>query len=389
MGETLTDTKRRNAPMDWNGIEGLERARELIIKYYSSPSDTREKMEKTRISIRRAVNVGKFKKFGINFYHDLLKFSNIRAQTRAPNYWHSYQSYQETMVIIKELYKKYKKTPTIEEVRKKINNFQTAISKGQWKKFGVTSYNDLLDVLNIPVNVERYNELQSRDGLDHYITILKDKYSELGRVPLSNEFEDPKLTYLIHSKKWSEFGVNNYFDLVTSAGLEFYNINWGDLEDNGIEIAVGMALKVHQEKGHIPLSSEIDKVLYPIHKGLFERFGIKDYFDFLVYCGFNPSTSRRRTKGLAIKPKNYWKGRNGYNRAFAELKSHIQNNNELPSKNTHGNIYLLITKKKYEKFGVIKWKPLLIDIINELKKEGFTFDGKILRQIEYRLGIEI
>ncbi len=95
------------------------------------------------------IRKGRLKKFSVNKWNDLLKLVYGEVNQRQ-NIYIEKKGFQKAISELKEFYKIQERLPTTYD--KGMGGIKKAIKRGEWKKWGVISWNDLLKITFGQVN---------------------------------------------------------------------------------------------------------------------------------------------------------------------------------------------------------------------------------------------
>lgn len=107
---------------------------------------------------------------------------------------------------LKEFERKNNKKPVLKDLG--MGGIVNAILRGEWKYYGITSWNDLLKIVFGEI-VKEKNKYQGKEGLNRAIKVLKESKRKCGRIPASNSRGIYSIYNNARNGIWKEFGIKN------------------------------------------------------------------------------------------------------------------------------------------------------------------------------------
>ncbi len=322
-------------PTVWGGEEGLEKAKQEILKYYKTHNKVPRK-NNVSWRISGACLQGYWKEYGISSWNDLLKKCGLKP-THEGGKWIGKKGLEKAQAILLEHYKKTGKTPIKKDLPSGIS---AAALRGYWKKEGIESWNDLLIFCGLEPNVEK-GKWMGRKGLKLAKEELVSRYKETGKVPTYSNVHGG-ITSAIGAGNWQEFGISTWNDLLEYCNLELHNI-WGKWKGReGLEEAKKIVLNKAKELGRVPTRNDVSRSIESAAiDGHWIEFGVQNWNDLLVYCELEPS----HVIGI-------WVGKEGLEKAKKELIELYNSQEKTPTRNAlSAGIQKAIERGEWKEFG--------------------------------------
>ncbi len=204
----LVSNKKKSK--NWAGIEGLETARNELIKYF----DVHQKLPVSSkfSSINQAIRKGYWKEQKINSWNDLLRdlFGRVNGFNEI---WMGQKGLERARKELKSYFNTHQKLP----ISPMFSTISWAARKGYWKEQNIESWNDLLRDTFGKVN-RPYLTWKGNIGLNRAKKILieyKNKHNKYPEEKInSNRFMDIKRA--LSKKYWIQLGIFTWKDLIQS-----------------------------------------------------------------------------------------------------------------------------------------------------------------------------
>ena len=269
----------------WRGEEGLAKAKELIIQYYEQYGKIPIKTSFPS-GIAAATHRGYWKKYGIKSWNDLLRYCGLEP-TYEHGKWVGKKGVKRARKIILQMFKTTGNVPTYNDVSGGIHNHITA---GNWEKYGVFSWNDLLRYCNLePHNI--WGKWVGKEGLERAKKEVLLKNKELGKVPTRNDVSGG-IEGAALDGQWVEFGVNNWNDLLRFSNLEPSHVIGTWVGKEGLERAKQALMEIYQFEGKTPTRGEVTSgIQKAIERREWKDFGFSGntWNEFVIFCGLKPN----------------------------------------------------------------------------------------------------
>ncbi|MHA1149237.1 MAG: hypothetical protein ACTSR8_13440 [Promethearchaeota archaeon] len=363
----------------YKGKEGLKRAVQVLKDYQNKNGRKPSQKKRGMGGISNAIQRGEWKDFGINSWNDLLMhtFGEINY---SPYKYLGLDGLNRAIQILKEFKTKFGKKPTSRS--KGIIGIYTAIKRGEWKEFGIESWNDLLMHTFGEVYFE-IHKYKGKEGLEKAIQELKELEKKIGKKPTSNSRGVSGIYKTIQKGEWKEFGIESWNNLLMHTFGEIYVEKNKFIGKVGLERAKQVLMEFKQANKKLPIvnSKGMGGVVNAILRGEWKEFGIKTWND-LLYATF----------GVINKEKSKYIGKEGLDRAIQVLKEFKRINGIKPKSNSKGinGIYNNARNGIWKEFGIESWNDLLRLVFGEIHIELNKYVGKkgldraIREMLEYR-----
>lgn len=123
----------------WKGTEGLNNAKEEVKKFFDENERAPTNREIDR-SIERAIESGYYSDVGIKTYNDFLKYCDLEPPNMR-NIWTGEEGFEKAKKYVIDFYAENNRVPNRREMNGSIT---VAISRGDYKDFGINTFNDLI-----------------------------------------------------------------------------------------------------------------------------------------------------------------------------------------------------------------------------------------------------
>lgn len=194
----------------YQGKEGLKKAVEEL-KDFKNNYDKEPATGEMEV-IYRTAKRGEWDTFGIMAWNDLLDYA-YKKSNREKNKYKGSEGLERAKQKLKKFKKKFKKIPT--SVDKGISTIYNIIQKGEWKIYGIHTWNDLLRSVFGKIYYEKNKHL-GKQGLEKAIQKCVDFKKTHNRLPKLRDKEMISISNAITRGMWREFGINTWNDLLNS-----------------------------------------------------------------------------------------------------------------------------------------------------------------------------
>jgi len=348
------------------GKRGLENAIQKLKDFEKNHKRIPKLRDEGMRTISSAITRGMWRDFGINTWNDLLNrvFGEINKDI---NKYSGAKGYELAVQELKEFKKKYNKLPTSRS--KGITSIYTVIRRGEWKKFGITSWNDLLYLVFEEFHFE-INKYKGKKGLEKAKSEMLAFYKKNDKKPTSRIGGFNRIYKFIQKGEWTEFGISTWNDLLMHIFGEI-NIETNKYIGNkGLNRAIRELGEFEKKFGKKPIlkNKGMRGICSAIRRGKWKEFGIITWNDLL-----------KRTFGEINKERNKYIGSEGLDRAVKELREFKKRHGKKPSSISKG-IYTIYNTARYGKwteFGINTWNDLLRSVFGEVNAtEKDRYKGK-------------
>ena len=347
------------------GKYGLERAksklRAMKIKYERLPKAKDKVME----GIASACYRGEWAEFDIRSWNDLLRktFQGINLERSIYTGEQGLKRAIDKLSMFKTIHKRLPRTKD-RDMRGIIN----AAYRGEWIKFGIKTWNDLILKTFREVN-HKMGVYVDEKGLRKAIVELEEFKSKMGRLPRVKDKGMSGIIDAIMRGEWISFGIKSWNDLLIKT---FGRINhrMGVYKgEKGLKTAKGELMRFKRTQNRSPTA--IDKgmggIFSAISRGEWISFGIKSWNDLLI-----------KTFGEVTYKVREYTGEQGLKRAIDELLMFKTIHKKLPrayEKKFNG-IHAALCRGDWIKFGIKTWNDILLKTFGEVNKYRGIYKGK-------------
>ena len=309
------------------------------------------------------------------------------------------------------------------------------LSNKHWRKFGIKSWDDLLNYAFGEEQVKLWNEAKEKRRFEKAVNELKKFQAQLDRLPI---YSDPEIYWISSSITrgiWKKYSIDTWNDMLN---MVFDEINIDQNKycgEEGFKIAINELLEFYQKSGKKPTANEFDTLKNAIYRGEWKNYGINKWNDMLLYVfgdvnldlqndysgeesfarvqnklrKFQKANGRipkstdievisissaiargvfkdmgiltwndllNYTYGKINKEPNKYKGRRGLDRAIKELKEFKIKHGKKPTTKDMDTFYKIIRKGKWKEFGINSWNDLLRSTFGEVHVDKERYKGK-------------
>lgn len=196
----------------WKGKLGLEYAAAQIRIFKKEAGRNPVQRDSGFNGVQKALKKGYWKEYNITSWNDLLLF----ALGEVNQEYGIYDGTQGLNRVIQELLKFYENNKRIPTARDDgMSQFTSAITRGVWKAFGISTWNDLLEYVFKDINKES-SLYTGQEGLVRAKKAVKDYYTQHKRMPQATDPEMQSIYSAFKRKYWSMYGINTWNDLLWS-----------------------------------------------------------------------------------------------------------------------------------------------------------------------------
>ncbi len=348
----------------YHGIEGLKKAIIKLKKF--KEKHKREPNTGEMDTIYRTAIRGEWKEFNILNWDNLLDFTYGRYN-REINRYKGRIGLNNAVQELKKYREKYGKKPISN--MKGMRVIYNTINRGEWKEFGINSWNDLLLFAFGEIYYEK-NKYKGIRGLERAKQVLEDFKNINGKIPSQKNKGMGGIVTAIGRGEWKEFGIHSWNDLLK---LKFGEINYQPnkyLGKKGLNTAIKKLRDFKKKYGKKPTSHSkgMNGIIGAIGRGEWNEFGIYSWNDLL----------KRTFREINFEPDKY-KGRQGFERAIQELRDFKNKYGKKPTSNTKGfsGIYKIIQQGRWKKYNINSWNDLLMHTFGEIYIETNKYKGKL------------
>jgi len=225
--------------------------------------------------IVNTIRRGHWKCFGITTWNEMLNyvFKKINVER---NMHVGITGLDRASRKIRDFYKKNRRKPRARE----LPSIATSISNGNWQKFGISCWNDLLFCIFSDVNQEKGKYL-GEEGLINAQIKLKKFQDQKGRIPTAKDM--CAIFHAVQRGYWKEHGILLWNDLLQSTFNEVNQMKNQYKGKEGLRRAIVM-LNAFEKKNHRrPRAKDkgMPTIINSIYRGYWSAFGIKKWNDLL------------------------------------------------------------------------------------------------------------
>ena len=126
----------------YKGKSGLNNAVQALKEFERKSGRKPTSKDVGMRNIQNAICRGVWKKFGINYWNDLYKFT-FGVNNERKSKFRGLKGLEKTAQVLREFETKYNKKPTSKN--KEMRNILAAIYRGVWKEFRISTWKNLFD----------------------------------------------------------------------------------------------------------------------------------------------------------------------------------------------------------------------------------------------------
>ena len=346
------------------GELGLELAvADLKIFYFENNTLPKTKQE-GMITIRNAIHSNNYwKKFGIKSWDDLLVHAFGEEKIKELRDLEEKNLFNKAISELKSSYNKKSRLPKFED--KETYWIGGAVTRGIWKKFGISTWNDLLKQVFGEVNIE-HNLYEGIEGLNNAQEELRKFYEKYKKLPITKDFE--QINGVIHRKVWQEFGISKWNDLLKKVfGKVNLNLQYDYTDEDSFSRVQKRLRKFNIKNGRLPKSTDekMSSISNAISRGMFKEQGVLTWNDLL-----------KNTFNEVNREFNIYEGRQGFEEAVQELKNFKEKYGKDPAVGDKDVIYRTVKRGEWTEFGISSWDELLNYTFGEFNLKKNKYKGR-------------
>ncbi|MHA1148415.1 MAG: hypothetical protein ACTSR8_09230 [Promethearchaeota archaeon] len=339
----------------YSGRSGLEIAIQELENFKKEHKKLPTSNSKGITSIYTAIRRGEWLEYGISTWNDLLN-SVFGAIYFEIDKYKGREGLERAIKEMKTYYKKNSKKPTSTTIG--FNGIYKFIQKGEWKIFGITSWNDLLMYIFGEIYIEK-NKYFGKEGLDRAKQILMDFKKANKKLPIVNSKGMGGLVKAILRGEWKKYEIHSWNDLLYNTFGKINKERYKYIGKEGLDRAIQMLKEFKRINGIKPKSNSmgINEIYNNARNGTWKEFGIESWNDLL-----------RLVFGEIHIELNKYVGKNGLDRAIREIIEYKEKNGKNPTSKTYGfkGIYDNAARRgKWKQFGINSWKDLIKNTFRE------------------------
>jgi translation elongation factor EF-1beta len=336
-----------NIENDFSRKDSLEIAQQQLREFRDKNGRLPTSKDGKIHSIWRAAKRSVWKDLGIETWNDLFIITfGVSAIERYK--YVGKKGLERAIKEIKDYKKKMKKNPSVPEM----DSIYRAIKKGNWKKYGINCWNDILYNAIGEVNVER-KDYKGKKGLEKAIKELKTFKDKTGQFPTTKNQGMWNIAYAVRQGEWKQFGISNWYDLlkIVFKDIKIERDKYKGKE--GLDNAVQALRDFEKSSGRKPTSKDVGmrNIQNAIWRGVWKELGV-NYWNDLFKVAFGVNNVRRS--------RSKYKGKEALNRAVQTLKDFEKNMVRKPTSKDVGmrNIQNTIRRGIWKEYGVSFWNDL-------------------------------
>ncbi len=192
------------------GKKGLEKAKYCLLNFQKKQKRLPTARDKMMITYSNVVARGIWSEFGINTWNDLLIYT-FKKINKSSNLYKGELGLNRAKIVLKNYYKKYKKKPTSEI--KEVASILVAIKRNYWSKFGIKSWNDLLENVFGNVNV-RKGIWTGEKGLERAKEKLKSFFIDNNALPTNKTKGFGGIVKAIQRGYWKQQNIHSWNEFI-------------------------------------------------------------------------------------------------------------------------------------------------------------------------------
>ena len=200
---TVTVDKRKK----WEGIKGLERAKNELKKYYKEHQNKLPTAIMFRI-IYYAILSGYWKEYNIESWNGML-MATFGKVNQSHESWIGQTGLDRARKELSEYFNIHQKLPSV-SLYSPINNI---IKKGYWKEQNIESWNDLLRDIFGRINKDNVT-WKGNSGLNRAKKFLREFKIKNKRYPSIQSSLIYGIKRALNKKYWTEYGIFTWNDLI-------------------------------------------------------------------------------------------------------------------------------------------------------------------------------
>ncbi|MFW9996001.1 MAG: hypothetical protein ACFFD4_28430 [Candidatus Odinarchaeota archaeon] len=239
----------------------------------------------------------------------------------------------------------HNRMPTL--LDKEMEGIRSALQRNRWKKQGINTWNQLLELTFNQVN-HQFQVYKGEEGLKKAKEELKAfaNRSETGRIPRANDKGMRKIRGAFERGYWEEFGVRTWNDLLKTTFNKVTRESAVYKGEDGLRRAIEKVRAFKKSNGKIPKNSDkgMGGIVGAIRRGEWIDFGIKNWNDFVLKAF---GELRVQSQYIGIK---------GLKNAQNKVLKFRKENGKIPRKrDVTSGIYAAIKRGEWAKQGIHSW----------------------------------
>lgn len=208
--------KVRAKPYGYQGEYGLKIAKEELLMFEEKFGRLPKANEFG--GIKKAILRGKYRSFGITSWNDLLRETFGRINVEREVYTPDQQGLEKAIATLQAIEEESGKRPAAND--KKCSAIHKAIYRKKWVKFDIYKWNDLMSKAFGQVSRKKPLYTADKVGLEQALKKLQAFEAEQKRLPKSTDKGMSAIKSGIHRKRWVQFGIKTWNDLLRKAFKE-------------------------------------------------------------------------------------------------------------------------------------------------------------------------
>jgi len=258
------------------------------------------------------------------------------------------------VATIKKFQFKMKKLPRSTD--KGMDNVIRGVCKGDWKRFGIHSWNDLLIQTFTEEQIKSWEELERKRKFNEAVIKIRKFFQKFQRLPKLIDEEVKDIHNTIVNGYWINYGIKKWNDflLYVFGEVNFNSTKYVSLD--GFNKAKYELQKYYEETGKLPLYDDFEGITNAIKKGYWIKYGINTWNKLLLYVFGDVN--------LII---NKYKGKKGLEFIKHKFKEFEHKNNRILRTNDKGmsGIYRAVNRGEWTDFGIKDWSELINIIFHD------------------------
>jgi len=260
----------------WVGLDGLNRAKKVLIKFYKENGRLPTSMDEGKAGIKLAITLGYYRDYGINCWNDLLLdvFGRVNLRYRI---WVGRDGLNRAKEHIIQFYTENERIPKLND--KGMGGIVQACHEGRWKEFGINHWSDLLKDVFKEEYRGRYDYVGEK-GLNKAKEEILNFFNIHARFPRRKDGLWG-ITHAIESKYWKKWNIKGWNDLLLEIFGKVNKLQGIWVGRDGLNRAKENLTQFYTENGRIPKSNDkgMGGIVYACYKGKWKDFGIKSWKD--------------------------------------------------------------------------------------------------------------
>ncbi|MCY3414528.1 MAG: hypothetical protein INQ03_22965 [Candidatus Heimdallarchaeota archaeon] len=250
---------------------------------------------------------------------------------------------------LRKYYKRHEELP----LSKQFISLSGAIRKGRWRKYSITTWNELLNQIFGETKNKEWGHYVGSTGFENAVREAKEFAQKEGRLPKSNDLITIKTK--ITEGYWREMGVFKWNDFLKHVFDDVNvdrSINYSLYEGKeGLKLAQNETKQFKIKYNKNPRISDLQHISRVIDNGNWIAFGILNWNEFLS----------KTTGVINMRHNKYvaYKGKKGLEKAQEEAKLFEMNKGRLPKRRDLKAINQAIMNGYWKRFGIFRFNDFL------------------------------